>query len=81
MASREERVGATPEEAIVRAVNDTKDNDTVATIVGAAVGALHGRSGLPERWVRELSGRTREDDEGRIPILLEQARKVFLEGC
>ena len=31
-----------PEEAIVRAVNDTKDNDTVAAIVGAAVGALHG---------------------------------------
>ena len=32
-----------PEEAIVRAVNDTTDNDTVAAIVGAAVGALHGR--------------------------------------
>jgi ADP-ribosylglycohydrolase len=31
-----------PEEAIIRAVNDTKDNDTIAAIVGAAVGALHG---------------------------------------
>ena len=31
-----------PEEALVRAVNDTKDNDTIAAIVGAAVGALHG---------------------------------------
>jgi len=78
------RHGADPEEAIVRAVNDTKDNDTVAAIVGAAVGAavgaLHGSSGLPEWWVRELSGRTREDDDGRISILLEQARKVFFEG-
>jgi hypothetical protein len=40
-----------PEEAILRAVNDTKDNDTVAAIVGAAVGALHGRRrrGSPAR--------------------------------
>ena len=33
------RHGNDPEEAIVRAVNDTRDNDTVAAIVGAAVGA------------------------------------------
>lgn len=38
-----------PEEAIVRAVNDTKGNDTVAAIVGAAVGALHGKDTLPNR--------------------------------
>ena len=37
------------EEAIVRAVNDTRDNDTIAAIVGAAVGALHGKSALPDR--------------------------------
>jgi len=36
-----------PEEAIVRAVNDTTDNDTVGAIVGAAVGALHGELALP----------------------------------
>ena len=41
------RHGAGPEEALVRAVNHAKDNDTVAAIVGAAVGALHGASGLP----------------------------------
>jgi ADP-ribosylglycohydrolase len=40
---------ADPEEAIVRAVNDTKDNDTIAAIVGAAVGALHGESALEAR--------------------------------
>jgi len=45
-----------PEEAIVRAVNDTRDNDTVAAIVGAAVGALHGRGKLPRRWVEGLAG-------------------------
>jgi ADP-ribosyl-[dinitrogen reductase] hydrolase len=54
------RHGHDPEEAIVRAVNDTKDNDTVAAIVGAAVGALHGRSGLPARWIDNLLGRTTE---------------------
>jgi len=38
-----------PEDALVRAVNDTKGNDTVAALVGAAVGALHGASSLPDR--------------------------------
>ena len=44
------RYAEDPEEAIVRAVNDTKDNDTIAAIVGAAVGALHGAKALPTRW-------------------------------
>lgn len=72
--------GEDAEEAIVRAVNDTWDNDSVAAIVGAAVGALHGRSGLPERWIRGLTGRTREDDDGRVFALLEMARKTFWGG-
>jgi ADP-ribosyl-[dinitrogen reductase] hydrolase len=63
-----------PEEAIVRAVNDTRDNDTAAAIVGAAVGALYGRSRLPERWVASLLGRTGAQDDGRIFELLEAAR-------
>jgi hypothetical protein len=53
------RQGADPEEAIVRAVNDTQDNDTIAAIVGAAVGALQGAAALPARWVEGLPGRTR----------------------
>lgn len=66
-----------PEEAIVRAVNDTKDNDTVAAIVGAAVGALHGKDALPSRWVRDLSGRTTKDDDGKVFELIRKARDVF----
>lgn len=66
-----------PETAIIRAVNDTRDNDTAGAIVGAAVGALHGRSSLPERWVNGLSGRTAESDDGRMFQLLEQTRSVF----
>jgi ADP-ribosylglycohydrolase len=62
-----------PEEAIVRAVNDTHDNDTVAAIVGAAVGALHGRDALPAHWLRGLLGRTDTNDDGRVFRLVEEA--------
>jgi ADP-ribosyl-[dinitrogen reductase] hydrolase len=71
------RHGDKPEEAIVRAVNDTKDNDTVAAIVGAAVGALHGRSGLPARWIESLLGRTTADDDWHIFELIESAKQTF----
>ena len=67
-----------PEEAIVRAVNDTKDNDTVAAIVGAAVGALHGEGALPARWVRDLLGRTGAEDDGRAFELLDGTVERFL---
>lgn len=62
-----------PEEAIVRAVNDTWDNDTTAAIVGAVVGALHGARGLPARWIDALSGRTGASDDGRVQQLIRQA--------
>jgi ADP-ribosylglycohydrolase len=67
------RHGDDPEEAIVRAVTDTKDNDTIGAIVGAAVGALHGVDALPKRWRRGLTGRTRADDDDRMFELLAQA--------
>ncbi len=69
------RHGHDPEEAVVRAVNDTEDNDTIAAVVGAAVGALHGRQGLPRRWIAGLTGRTAEADDGRVFDLLAEARK------
>jgi ADP-ribosylglycohydrolase len=59
-----------PEQAIVRAVNDTKDNDTIAAITGAALGALHGIDAFPKRWRNGLSGRTTTSDDGRIWELL-----------
>ena len=71
------RHGHDPEEAIVRAVNDTKDNDTIAAIVGAAVGALHGSKALPRRWIENLSGRTTDRDDGRIFALIEAAKEAF----
>jgi ADP-ribosyl-[dinitrogen reductase] hydrolase len=73
---------ASPEEAIVRAVNDAYDNDTVAAVVGAAVGALHGASALPPRWLDKttLPGFTQADDEGRLYEILDQAIDRFWEG-
>jgi len=69
------RHAAEPANAIIRAVNDTKDNDTIAAIVGAAVGALHGASALPAPWRERLLGRTGEDDDGRIFALIELAHR------
>ncbi len=71
------RYGDDPEEAIVRAVNDTRDNDTIAAIVGAAVGALHGEDALPRRWLDGLLGRTTADDDGRVFELLDGAEERF----
>jgi ADP-ribosylglycohydrolase len=72
-----ERHGHDPEQAIVRAVNDTHDNDTVAAIVGAAVGALHGAEALPRRWREGLTGRTMSDDDGRMQELIGRAEHQF----
>jgi ADP-ribosylglycohydrolase len=66
-----------PEQAIVRAVNDTCDNDTIAAIVGAAVGALHGEAALPKRWRDNLLGRTMEADDGRVFELLDKAEALL----
>ncbi len=72
--------GDDPEEAIVRAVNDTYDNDTIAAIVGAAVGAAHGVEALPRRWREGLLGRTREEDEGWVQELAERAVWAYVDG-
>ena len=71
------RYGHDPEACLVRAINDTKDNDTVGAIVGSALGALYGVSGLPRRWIENLTGRTGATDDGRIFAILEQARRTF----
>ena len=54
-----------------------RDNDTITTIVGAAVGALHGSGALRRDWRENLLGRTREDDDGRVFELINEARSAF----
>jgi ADP-ribosylglycohydrolase len=65
------------EEAIIRAVNDTRDNDSIAAIVGAAVGALHGLDAIPNRWINGLTGRTRSKDDGEVFKLILMANRKF----
>ena len=67
-----ERHGNNPEEAIIRAVNDTRD--AVGAIVDAAVGALHGIDRLPRRWREGILGRMRTDDDGKVREVIEDAR-------
>ena len=72
--------GHDPEAAIVRAVNDTKDNDTMAAIVGAAVGALHGESTIPRVWRGGLLGWITADDDGALFALLDRLEARLTES-
>ena len=47
--------GNDPEEAILAAVNIGNDTDTVATMVGSIVGALHGIEALPSNYLPVLN--------------------------
>ena len=68
-----------PEEAIVRAVNDTRDNDTVAAFAGAVVGAQHGAQALPRRWREGLPGRVVADGpDGELFEVIDRAVDTWL---
>ena len=47
------------EAAVVLAVNLGDDADTVGAVTGQLAGALHGLSGIPERWLAPLAWRDR----------------------
>jgi hypothetical protein len=38
--------------------------------------ALHGKAGIPKRWLANLLGRIGNDDDGRVFQLLDQARSL-----
>jgi ADP-ribosylglycohydrolase len=64
------RHGHDPRAALESALNDSRDNDTIGAIVGAAVGALHGEEALPTEWRAGLLGRTGVADDGRYQELV-----------
>ena len=72
------KYGADPEQAILEAVNGTKDNDTIAAIVGAAAGALHGANAFPREWISQLTGRLGIDDDGHLFQLTDAAIEAWL---
>ena len=58
-----------PVRAITWSANFGRDADTIATMVGSIVGALHGASGLPSSWVAKVEANpdvTYRDDTQRL---------------
>lgn len=70
--------GRDPQEAMLVAVNDTRDNDTIAAIVGAAMGAAYGTAWIPTDWRDGLLGRVNGDDDGRVFELADAAVARFV---
>lgn len=70
--------GHDPVAAVECAVNDTRDNDTIASIVGAAMGAAYGTAWIPARWREGLLGRTGANDDGRVFELIDAAVDRFV---
>jgi hypothetical protein len=48
-------------QAVLGAVNYGRDADSIAGMVGGIIGALVGKSGLPQTWVHEIAARNRID--------------------
>jgi ADP-ribosylglycohydrolase len=48
---------------VLGGINYGRDSDSIAEMSGAILGAMLGKSGLPERWVREIGERNRIDFE------------------
>ena len=67
------RHGNDPDRAIRAAVNHTRDNDTIASLVASAMGAMHGMDAFRPDWVTGLLGRTGADDDGRVQALVAKA--------
>lgn len=63
---------------IIAAVNDTKDNDTVAAIAGAMVGAVHGKAAIRGRWITGIRSRSLDaitDDSAIIASLIDRVHE------
>jgi ADP-ribosylglycohydrolase len=69
--------GGDARELIVRAVNDTKDNDTIAAIVGSCAGAYHGLAGFPDNWVANVCGNTSVPEYEELHQMLERLRSSW----
>lgn len=72
------------ESAVIAAVNETKDNDTIAAIVGAIVGALHGRDRVRQKWIDGIRSKslgvenlTLLDDQEVVIRMASQAARRF----
>jgi ADP-ribosyl-[dinitrogen reductase] hydrolase len=72
------------ESAVIASVNETKDNDTIAAIVGAIVGALNGRDRVRQKWIDGIrskslgiEGLALLDDQEVVVRMANQAARRF----
>jgi ADP-ribosyl-[dinitrogen reductase] hydrolase len=62
------------EDALVQAVNNGHDADSVGAVCGQIAGAFYGFSAIPERWVRRVK------DFGKVDALVEKFLDYALVG-
>ena len=68
-----------PQQCILAAVNETRDNDTIASMCAAARGALYGTAAFRPSWIEGLLGRTTQNDDGEVFRLLDQLESLATE--
>ena len=62
-----------PERSILWGANFGRDADTITTMIGGVVGALHGASGLPSSWVAKVEANpnvTYRDTADRLAMIV-----------
>ncbi|MET9724032.1 ADP-ribosylglycohydrolase family protein [Streptomyces zaomyceticus] len=62
---------------VLGAVNYGRDCDSVATMAGAIVGALHGETAVPSDWAKQVAEASRLDVHSPARALTEVAREIF----
>lgn len=70
-----DRYGHDPVQCVLRAVNDTYDNDSLGAMVGACVGALHGLARFPDAWLKNLEGRVSPRSRPVSEMILEATER------
>jgi hypothetical protein len=48
-------------EGVLGAINYGRDSDSIATMLGAISGAMHGRSAIPKEWIETVERESQRD--------------------
>merc|ERR1711879_437759 len=70
---------AEPERAVQEAVSLGGDTDTIACMVGACVGALHGTNWIPIRWFKNIENSPSHGRDVLINYAIELSNFDFTE--